>query len=110
MSLPAENWRPMRETIDMYCKYESMKKHWIKVSGKEWPGICSVSGCNNPATIGAHLVNQEVKTEIIIPLCDACNQVNKELNLKSGTTVVMAALCNSCKYNPYHFTSDDEAS
>ena len=87
-----------------------MKKHWIKVSGKEWPGICSVSGCNNPATIGAHLVNMDVKDEIIIPLCDACNQENKELNLKSGTTVVMAALCNSCKYNPYHFTSDDEAS
>jgi len=110
MSLPAENWIPVRETKNIFCKYESMKNHWIKVSGKEWPGICSVSGCNNPATIGAHLVNKVVKAEIIIPLCDACYQVNKELNLKSGTTIVIAALCNSCKYNPYPLTFDGEAS
>jgi len=110
MSFPAENWIPVRETKNIFCKYESMKNHWIKVSGKEWPDKCSVSGCKNPATIGAHLVNKELKAEIITPLCDACYQVNKELNLKSGTKLVKAALCNSCKYNPYHFTSGDEAS
>lgn len=110
MSLPAENWKPRRKEIDMYCKYKSMKQHWTHVSGKEWPDKCSVSGCNNPATIAAHLVNKGVKTKIIMPLCDACYQVNKKLNLKSGSKVVIDALCNSCKYNPYHSTSDGEAS
>lgn len=62
-SMIYSGWKNKVGTADRACKCGSWKNHWIKFSGKEWPAKCSVVGCNNSATVGAHVYNKNVSGE-----------------------------------------------
>ena len=69
----------------------------MNYSGQKWPEKCSVQGCSNAAEVGAHVYNNEVAGEQIIPACKACNQRTDSFSLKSGTTLVSANKQKTCE-------------
>lgn len=97
MALTASGWKNKKGTGERSCKCGSWKQHWINKSGKSWPEKCSVLGCNNSATLGAHVINSEVSGEYIIPACDSCNKLSSEFNLKGGITLVPANKQKTCE-------------
>ncbi len=97
MSITAENWKNKKGTGGRSCNCGSWKQHWINNSGKSWPTTCSIKGCNNPANLGAHIINSNVSGEKIVPACDSCNKLNSEFDLKGGITVVTANKSESCE-------------
>ena len=97
MALTASGRKNKKGTGERSCKCGSWKQHWINNSGKSWPEKCSVLGCNNSATLGAHVINSEVSGEYIIPACDSCNKLSSEFNLKGGTTLVPANKQKTCE-------------
>ena len=86
MSITAMGWKNKKGTSNRSCKCGSWKQHWINNSGKAWPDKCSISGCDNKATLGAHIfnINCNVSGEYIVPACDSCNKLDGEFNLKSS--------------------------
>lgn len=97
MALIAENWKNKNGTSDRECKCGSWKQHWINNSGEEWPQLCSVKGCNNLATLGAHIINDSEKVEWIAPTCESCNNNRNEVfDLKGGIRLVTANRNKSC--------------
>ena len=90
-------WKNKVGTAERACKCGSWKNHWIKFSGKSWPSTCSVSGCNNKATVGAHVYNKNVSGEKIIPACDSCNKRADAFSLKAGVTLVSANKSETCE-------------
>lgn len=97
MSITCNGWKNKVGTQDRACKCGSWKNHWINFSGEKWPEKCSVSGCNNDATLGAHVYNPKVSGEKIIPACDSCNKRADEFSLKSGVTLVSANRWETCE-------------
>ena len=65
MSITAESWSNKNGTANRTCKCGTWKEHWIKFANKAWPTTCSVQGCTNKPTLGAHVVNQSVSGEKI---------------------------------------------
>ncbi|MFA5044734.1 MAG: hypothetical protein WC542_02240 [Paludibacter sp.] len=100
MGLPAENWKIEDGSVGKECQCGSCKQHWINNTGKLWPGTCSVFGCHNTATVGAHIMNEEVEIAQIAPFCDSCNHLTKVFTLKEGVIVVRAAKCRLCNQEP----------
>ena len=90
-------WKNKVGTADRACKCGSWKNHWIKFSDKAWPAKCSVEGCNNSATVGAHVYNKNVSGEKIIPACDSCNKRTDHFSLKYGVTLVSANKSERCE-------------
>ena len=68
-----KGWKNKKGTGNRTCKCRTWKDHWINYSGKSWPTTCSVEGCTNKATLGAHIYNSKVNGERIVPACDSCN-------------------------------------
>ena len=97
MSITAENWKNKKGTSNRSCNCGSWKQHWINQSSKSWPDKCSVKGCSNDATLGAHVINASVSGERIIPACDSCNKLDDEFDLKGGVTVVSANKLETCE-------------
>ncbi len=97
MGLPAEGWKNKGGTGSRSCKCGTWKQHWINVSGESWPEKCSVEGCTNVATLGAHIYNSDVSGERIIPACDSCNKLGGEFTLKGGVTLITANKTASCQ-------------
>lgn len=99
MSITATGWKNKKGTALRSCKCESWKKHWINCSGREWPKTCSVLGCSNDATLGAHIynTNPEVTGEYIIPACDECNKRSEKFSLKESTCLVSANKQKTCE-------------
>lgn len=97
MSITAKNWKNKKGTSGRSCNCGSWKQHWINNSGKSWPSTCSIDGCNNSATLGAHVINSNVSGEKIVPACDSCNKLDGEFDLKGGVTVVSANKSESCE-------------
>ena len=63
-------------TSDNKCKCGSWKAHWEKFNeGKDtWPTYCSVYGCLETATVGAHVQKETDSNKwFIIPFCDKHN-------------------------------------
>lgn len=77
-------WRNQNGTSERHCSCGSWKNHWKNHSGTNWPTKCSVEGCNNNATLGAHVYSNSVSGEQIIPACDSCNQRTDSFYLKWG--------------------------
>lgn len=96
MGITCDGWKNKVGTQDRACSCGSWKQHWINFSGKKWPDKCSVSGCNNKATLGAHIYNPNVTGEKIVPACETCNKKTGEFSLKEGTTLVSANKQNTC--------------
>lgn len=96
MALPVDNWRNKKGTSDRNCTCGSWKQHWIYYSGKSWPSVCSVKGCSNSATLGAHVINPSVRGEKIIPACDSCNKRILTYALDYGVTAVSANKSETC--------------
>jgi hypothetical protein len=97
MSITAKGWKNKKGTSTRSCKCGSWKQHWINCSGKEWPEKCSVLGCNNRATLGAHIINTDVSGEYIVPACDSCNKLDSEFDLKGGISLVSANKQKTCE-------------
>lgn len=96
MSLPIGGWKNKAGTGTRSCKCGSWKQHWINASGKSWPEKCSITGCDNDATLGAHIINAKVSGEKITPACGSCNKLGSEFSLKNGTTLVSANKQQTC--------------
>ncbi len=85
MSLPAKGWKNKGGTSKR-GENPSMKSLWIK-KGFPWPDKCSVAGCDECATDGAHMINSssESMEEWIVPTCHYHNeQENGYIQLKGG--------------------------
>ena len=97
MGLTAIGWKNKKGTGTRSCACGSWKQHWLNFSNKNWPDKCSVSGCNNSATLGAHVFNSNVSGEYIDPTCDSCNKLDSEFDLKGGITLVSANKAKTCE-------------
>ena len=99
MSIMPNGWKNKKGTGNRSCKCGSWKQHWINNSEKAWPDNCSVQGCNNKATLGAHIFNTDsnVSGEFIIPTCDSCNKLDEVFDLKVGVTLVSANKQKTCE-------------
>ena len=97
MSITANNWKNKNGTGDRVCSCGSWKQHWLNFSKKQWPDQCSVAGCTNRPTLGAHVFNDSVTGEKIVPMCDSCNKISGTFNLKGGVTLVNANKSETCE-------------
>lgn len=97
MGITASGWKNKVGTGGRSCKCGTWKQHWINVSGKPWPNECSIFGCTNNATLGAHIINSSVSGERIVPACDSCNKLSGEFSLKGGVTLVPANKQSTCE-------------
>ena len=97
MEVTADGWKNKVGTGERSCKCGSWKQHWINASGKPWPSKCSIKGCTNDATLGAHIINSSVSGEKIVPACDSCNKLSGEFSLKGGVTLVSANKQETCE-------------
>lgn len=97
MNVTAYGWKNKKGTGGRSCNCGSWKNHWINNTDKSWPSTCSIAGCNNSATLGAHVINSNISGEKIIPSCDSCNKLDGEFNLKGGITLVSANKQETCQ-------------
>ena len=97
MSITAIGWKNKGGTGTRSCKCGSWAQHWVNYSGKSWPATCSVSGCFNTPTLGAHIINPSVTGEKIVPMCDSCNGLSDSFTLKGNTTWVSANTTETCE-------------
>jgi hypothetical protein len=88
--IPSSNWHNVVGSSTRHCRCGTWKQHWINFSGKLWPISCTVFGCYNPATLGAHIQNDQVNGERIVPMCASCNGKGLPFSLKFDTTLVKA--------------------
>lgn len=95
--MTAYGWKNKSGTGNRSCKCGSWEQHWINYSRKGWPDVCSVAGCNNAATLGAHIFNSNVHGEFIIPACASCNKLTGKFNLKAEATLVSANKQETCE-------------
>lgn len=96
MGLPCDGWKNKVGTGERSCSCGTWSQHWINFSNKKWPKTCSVSGCSNEATLGAHVYNHNVSGERIVPMCNSCNKLKDEFSLKGGVTAVHANQSKTC--------------
>lgn len=97
MSITAENWKNKKGTSERSCNCGSWQQHWINNSSESWPSNCSVKGCTNTATLGAHIINSNESGEKIIPACDSHNKLEDEFDLKGGIILVSANKSKTCE-------------
>jgi hypothetical protein len=97
MTITADGWANKGGTSTRSCKCGTWKKHWINDSGKSWPNDCSKKGCTATPVLGAHIYNNDVSGEKIVPFCDSCNKLDGKFSLNGGVTLVSANKSNSCE-------------
>ena len=90
-------WKNKSGTGERSCSCGSWKQHWLNFSGESWPPRCSVVGCSNTPTLGAHVFNTDVDGEKIVPMCDSCNKKTVPFDLKDGVILVNANKSETCK-------------
>jgi len=96
MGLTATGWKNKSGTKDRTCGCGTWKDHWINNSSKKWPAKCSVSECDNDAELGAHVWNDKVTGERIVPMCSACNKKTGSFTLKGEVTLPSANPSKTC--------------
>jgi hypothetical protein len=84
--LPTDGWQNKAGTSARNCSCGSWKEHWKRHTGKPWPNTCSVYGCNNTPTLGAHVHNATVIGERIVATCDSCNKRSGVFSIKGGVS------------------------
>lgn len=96
MAFRTDNWKNKGGTGQRTCRCGSWAKHWLKFSNKKWPASCSVRGCSNYPTLGAHIYNPNEVGEWIVPMCDTCNKRTDPFDLKDSVTLVSANTAFTC--------------
>ena len=96
MSITAVGWKNKGGTGARACKCGSWAQHWVNYSNRSWPATCSVEGCTNKSTLGAHIINPNVIGEKIVPMCDSCNKLTDNFNLKGGIVLPSANILETC--------------
>lgn len=80
------------------CRCGSWKQHWINQSGERWPAYCSVIGCMERASVGAHV--QKIRGSqswYIIPLCTHHNnQFGQDAEVSEYTRFISANKSDTC--------------
>lgn len=89
-------WKNKSGTGERKCRCGSWKDHWCNFSGEDWPKICSVHGCTNKPTLGAHIYNSSDKSEYIVPMCDSCNKNSDDFFLRKDVKLVSANTSKTC--------------
>lgn len=89
-------WKNKKGTGDRTCRCGSWKQHWLNYSHHPWPKYCSVRGCFNAPTLGAHVINPRIAGEMIIPMCDACNRKSESFDLVPTVEPVSANQASTC--------------
>ena len=97
MLLTVFGWSNKDGTSVRSCSCGTWKDHWLKSSKSAWPSVCSVQGCSNAATLGGHVINQQVTGEKIVPMCDSCNGLRGSFNLKEGVRLISANTAETCE-------------
>ncbi|MBI3551057.1 MAG: hypothetical protein HY077_00945 [Elusimicrobia bacterium] len=97
MGFPATGWKIQSDIRFKTCKCGSWNQHWLTVSRRTWPAVCSVPGCFNKATQGARVVNPGDPGAYIIPACDSCNARADAFAVKNGTIFVDADKAKTCE-------------
>lgn len=96
MSLTANGWSNKSGTSNRSCSCGTWKKHWLNFSGKAWPDNCSVLGCINKPTLGAHIINPKVAGERIVPICSNCNNEIGTFSLRVNVNLPFANISKTC--------------
>ncbi len=96
MSITASGWQNKGGTAPRSCSCGTWKQHWVNYANKPWPATCSVQGCANAATLGAHVINSQVSGERIVPMCDSCNGLTGTFTLKGSITLPSANTSETC--------------
>lgn len=97
MGLSKTGWKNKVGTADRACKCGSWKQHWLSFSRESWPTSCSVEGCSNVPTLGAHVINPDVTGERIVPMCDSCNKLVHSFSLKGKVNCPSANKSETCE-------------
>ena len=97
MEITPNGWSNKKGTAVRACSCGTWQQHWLNFSGKTWPALCSVQGCNNVPILGAHIRNPNVEGEKIVPMCSSCNGFDSTFNLKCGVTFVSANTSVTCE-------------
>lgn len=97
MGIPTAGWSNKGGTSERSCVCGTWKQHWINLSKKSWPSMCSVEGCSSAPTLGGHVINKSVSGERIVPLCDSCNKITGTFTLKGGVNVPSANRAETCE-------------
>ena len=72
-------------------KQKTWLEYWKHFAKAPVPGTCSVVGCENKVSLGAHLINEYFEYQFfIVPLCDSCNHRTDIFKLKSDKLAVSA--------------------
>jgi len=89
--------RNVKGTAGRACSHGSWLNHWLALAG-ERQAMCSVAGCAEVATDGAHvrLVGSLDQAEYILPMCRECNESPGELPVKVVKFVAANALTTGC--------------
>lgn len=89
-------------TSDRDCKCGSWIEHWENYSKKP-ASTCVVDGCSNKATVGAHIIRPNAKSDdykthpYIVPMCSSHNgKHGEEFYSKENTTFVWANVAETC--------------
>lgn len=95
MPLPTEGWKNKVGTAGRSCACGSWAQHYANET-KVWPKVCSIYGCANEPTLGAHVINAAVSGEFIVASCDPCNKQTSGFSLKPGISVASANQGQTC--------------
>jgi len=90
------NWANKAGTSSRKCSCATWIDHWLNFSNCGLPQSCSVFGCSNPPTLGAHVFHPNVEGEQIIPMCISCNNNPEYFDIKSNAVIVSANKSLTC--------------
>jgi hypothetical protein len=97
MKIPSTGWSNKKSKVERLCKCGTWKQHWINEAEKPWPATCSIQGCPNKPTVGAHITNTAIAGEKIVPMCDSCAAAIGTFTLKGEVTVPSGNKAITCE-------------
>lgn len=98
-----EGWSNVEGSADYKCGCGSWREHWENFSDEDWPDLCSVIGCFEEASVGAHIQQRNSESgknpTFIAPFCEKCNGKSPKtrFNLMPDTVLVSANQSKTCK-------------
>jgi len=90
------NWANKSGISNRKCACGTWLDHWLNFSGRGWPASCSVFGCSNEPTLGAHIYHPRETGEQIAAMCHSCNMNTDQFDLKASPVLVSANQAITC--------------